>query len=252
MRYYDTHERRPRWVVRLVMLLLLVAVGVGTWRVTESRTSDSAAGALGTSGLPAGIPNTPASTPDTVEPDSSRIESVVMIGDSITRGSTNALRYALTASGVENLVIDGKNSRRIDSGDGRSTPESGMRALQRILSIDADPDAWVIALGTNDVGQYASEDEYRQLIRTVLDALPADRPLVWVDVYRFDHFDDTLVFNSVLREEIATRPDSVVVSWFDQAATRTKEIVQSDRVHPNDDGTVVFARVVLQGLESVT
>ena len=63
------------------------------------------------------------------------------------------------------------------------------------LDEGADPDVWVIALGTNDIAKYASSEEYGEVVQQLLDLLPADAPLVWVDAYRDDYRDDSVLFD---------------------------------------------------------
>lgn len=253
VRYFDARGKR-RWVAPIVIVVVfLLGVG-GVVGALVLRKDDPAVGSeqARTGNLPAGAPATVASTPDTVVPDDIEASSVAMIGDSITQGSEDALRFTLTAAGLSTIDIDGLASRRIEVGGGKGQPESGMQALERLLAAGVDPDVWVIALGTNDVGQYGDPEEYRTLIHEVLDAIPPDTPLVWVDVYRFDHMDDTIAFNMILRDEIDQRDDSIVVSWFDQAATRGDELLRKDQVHPNKQGNAIFAGIVAQGVAAVT
>lgn len=249
VRYYDARGRR-RWLAPLVAVFLLLGVGgivgVGLLRADDGTTGTTDAG---TSGLPKGVP---ATSPESIAPEDTEASSVAMVGDSITQGSEPALRYTLTASGLSTIDIDGVTSRRIEVGGGKGEPESGLHALQRLLDAGVAPDVWVVALGTNDVGQYSDPEEYRRVIREVLALLPDDTPLVWVDVYRFDHLDDTADFNRIVREELDERGDATVVSWFDQASTRSDEILRSDHIHPNKEGNAVFARLVAQGIADVT
>lgn len=253
VRYFDARGRR-RWLapVLAVVLVLLAAGGVAGALLLRADDRPPGSVGAGTGDLPPGVPATPASSPGSVPPEDTEASSVAMIGDSITQGSEDALRFTLTAAGLSTIDIDGLASRRIEVGGGKGEPESGMHALERLLAAGVDPDVWVIALGTNDVGQYGDPEEYRRLIREVLDALPSGTPLVWVDVYRFDHMEDTLAFNSILRDEIDRRDDSTVVSWFDQASTRSDEILRKDQVHPNKQGNAIFAGIVAQGVAAVT
>ena len=253
VRYFDARGRR-RWLAPVLVTIVLLLGAGGVAGALLLRSDDPAIDSeqARTGNLPAGAPATVASTPDTVVPDDTEATSVAMIGDSITQGSEDALRYILTVAGLSTIDIDGLASRRIEVGGGKGQPESGMHALERMRAAGVDPDVWVIALGTNDVGQYDDPEEYRVLIREVLDALPPDTPLVWVDVYRFDHMDDTVAFNTILRDEIDQRDDSIVVSWFDQASTRGDEILRKDQVHPDKQGNAIFAGIVAQGVAAVT
>jgi len=252
VRYFDARGRR-RWIAPVLMVVLLLAAA-GVTGALLLRSDDAAVDSAQapTGDLPAGDPAAVASSPDSVVPDDTEASSVAMIGDSITQGSEDALRFTFTVAGLDTIDIDGLTSRRIQLGGGKGQPESGMQALERMLDAGIDPDVWVIALGTNDVGQYSDPEEYRRLVREVLDALPDDTPLVWVDVYRADHLDDTDVFNRILRDELDERGDATVVSWFDQASTRGDEILRKDGVHPNKQGNALFAGIVTQGVAQVT
>ena len=76
------------------------------------------------------------------------IQSIAMVGDSITNGSKVELLEQLATLGVEIKAIDAEDSRRIAAGDS-ITP--GIDVVRALAAGDA-PDLWVIALGTNDVG----------------------------------------------------------------------------------------------------
>lgn len=191
---------------------------------------------------------------DPAAPGRIEFASVVMVGDSITRGSRAALRLALTDAGVSDLIIDGEDSRRIEVGNGRSEPLAGVRSIEdHVAERDErpEPGAWVVALGTNDVGLFDEPGEYRRLVRSVVDLIPVGAALLWVDVYRYDEPDATAMFNQIIRDELSTRDRSGVVSWFD-IVTADESLLQRDRIHPDDNGRAAFARLVATGLASLS
>lgn len=177
--------------------------------------------------------------------------TVGMVGDSITAGSMDELRYVFTAHGVDEATIDGVPSRRIEIGNGNSEPLNGISTLYAMLADGVRPDAWVIALGTNDVGQYADATEYAGLIDTMVEMLPDDVALVWVDVYRPRYLEDTETFNRLVRERLARRDRSAVASWFDVASRPDQQVLQDDGIHPNDDGSAAFAGLVAAALATL-
>lgn len=177
------------------------------------------------------------------------ITSVVMVGDSITEGSQQALAATFASAGVEDVRIEGRASRRIGVGNGKGeAPLSGVGTVYTLLSEGADPSAWVIALGTNDVGSYPDAAAYGALIDSILDMLPA-KPLVWVNTYRDDHLDDTLVFNTVLAERLDDRGNAVVANWFAIASAPDQSVLRSDNLHPNENGQNALALLVLAALQ---
>ena len=44
----------------------------------------------------------------------------------------------------------------------------------------------MIALGTNDIGKYATQEEYEAVINELLAAIPGDAPIAWVNTYLRD------------------------------------------------------------------
>lgn len=178
------------------------------------------------------------------------ITSVGMVGDSITQGSVNELQAAFVASGIDDIRIDGDRGRRIEVGNGKgSGPISGVRTLYAMLADGFDPDAWVIELGTNDVGSYAGEEAYGELIDQILTMLPEDRPLAWVNVFRPDHLDHTDLFNAALKGRIDGRTAAVVVDWYSLASAPDQTILRSDGLHPNKDGSRTLSLLVAQALQ---
>ena len=116
------------------------------------------------------------------QPTEPQRTSVVVVGDSITDGSRRQLEDALAFAGFTDVIIDSASGRRIAIGDGTTEPLAGVATLQTVIEIGATPEVWVFALGSNDVGKYSSS-EYGPLLDSMIDQIPTDAPLVWVDVY---------------------------------------------------------------------
>lgn len=259
VRYFDARPTRPhRWLlVGALTALALVAIAVVIRSTTDWFDSDGgSAGAIAAGDLPqassegagGAAPEVVAATDDD-RAAASDLTSVVVVGDSITQGSRDAIRYVLTADGFTDVTVDGVPSRRIEAGGG-ANPESGIQAIYRMLAEGADPDVWVIALGTNDIGKYPTDEEYAGLVRFVLDIVPDGRPLVWVDAFRDDYPDDSRRFNEVLEGELAERDGTALVRWAD-AVTNDPSLLR-DGVHPRDEGEAVFAILIAEALSDLT
>jgi GDSL-like Lipase/Acylhydrolase family len=190
---------------------------------------------LGTGGDPAG------------GEESGSQPTVAVIGDSITFMSTDPLRADLSGIGLDVRAIDAQIGRRITAGEG-GRPYPGTDIVEFIANSDP-PDVWVIALGTNDIGQYADAEEFAVQVQALLDLLPDDAPLAWVDTWAGDRLEETRLVNDTLRAVVGERDNAVVVDWFSHG--NDDGVVSDDQVHPTPDGTLVFGQVVADGVETL-
>lgn len=174
--------------------------------------------------------------------DASGIDSVVMIGDSITKGATPNLdeRYALL--GLDHQ-IEAENGKRI-AVSARDNPSGA--SIAEFLAANGDGDhsdeVWVVALGTNDIGQYSGPEDIAAAVNEMLAAVPDEAALVWVDTFISGRPDDTAAVNSIVRDRVGSRGDSVIAPWA--AFSESDGVLSSDGVHPTTDGADVFAFVV--------
>lgn len=257
VRYFDARPTKPhRWlVVGGLTALVLVAIAVVIRSTTDWFGGEAgSAGAVAAGDLPEGGGGADDAASEVVvatdddRAEASDLTSVVVVGDSITQGSRDAIRYVLTADGFTDVTVDGVPSRRIETGGG-ANPESGIQAIYRMLAEGVDPDVWVIALGTNDIGKYPTDEEYAGLVEFVLDIVPEDRPLVWVDAFRDDYPEDSRRFNEILESELGERDGTALVRWAD-AVTNDPSLLR-DGVHPRDEGEALFAIMIAEALSDL-
>jgi len=180
--------------------------------------------------------------------DDSDVEQIVMIGDSITAGSLGPLEERFGALGYPDTVIEAKSGKRIDVGsdENRSGTAVAATLLQEAeWSGDTDhtDELWIVALGTNDLGQYPTAGEIGFAIDSLLAEVPADAELIWIDTYIVDREADVALVNDTIVERIAIRGDSTLAEWSEVA--RREGVLSSDGVHPTDIGSEVFAATVV-------
>lgn len=168
--------------------------------------------------------------------------TVAVVGDSLTLSAHDEIATELGALGLDVLVVDGVESRRMTAGS-TSLP-SGLDAIETIRAEYVDePDLWVIALGTNDVGAQVGDERFRDDLAAVLAAVGPDAPVVWVDLWIRDHRDDVVAANGMIRDVIADRsPPSGVVGWFAHGAD--DGTITGDGVHLTDRGRAAFATAI--------
>jgi len=172
----------------------------------------------------------------------SDIDSVVMIGDSITKGSIPYLDERFGLLGLDH-VIESENGKRMAVSSQDNPSGAAVAAfLAEYGDGDHSDEVWVVALGTNDISQYASPDDIAAAVNEVLDEVPADAALVWVDTYISGRLEQTEAVNSIIRQRVERRGDSVIAPWT--AFVEGDGVLTGDGVHPTNGGADVFAFVV--------
>lgn len=169
-----------------------------------------------------------------------RIETVAVVGDSITAGAEEEVLAALTGVGATVVALDAEPGRRTTVDH---SVDSGIAAVRRVR--EREPDLYVIALGTNDVSGLDDGDRAAAMVDELLRELPPDAPLVWVDVFVEGQDEASKLFNDVVRWHLAERGQATVAGWNELVAGSD---LLSDGVHPTDAGDVAFAGVIARAV----
>ena len=109
------------------------------------------------------------------------IDTVIMVGDSITVASTPQLETMFDQLGFDSVAIESEQGKRIALSFGSNL--SGVEVAEDLIktmhaagdtsgrgppprtSFDHSNELWVVALGTNDIGQYSGPGESRYRCR---------------------------------------------------------------------------------------
>lgn len=197
---------------------------------------------------------------DPIEVDAAIVDTVVMIGDSITVASTPALQSAFEDLGFENIVIVAQQGKRtaVSFGDNPSGAEVARSLLagdeaadESAISLGEDhrDELWVIALGTNDISQYSDPAERVGAVNELLSEVPRDVPLIWVDTYFRDRPEDAEEVNAMIASRLRQRGNATIAAWSDVAGDEGN--LRDDGVHPRDAGTLAFAALVRDTIEDI-
>ncbi len=175
-----------------------------------------------------------------------RPRTVAVVGDSLTLSAEDEITDALKDAGLRVLAVDGFESRLMVRGSAEVPP--GSDSVEEILA-RANPDVWVFALGTNDVGAQRGDDTFRAEMGELLDLLPPDAPVIWVDLWIRDRDDDIVVANRSIRTVLKGR-DAVaaVVDWHTEAAV--PGIIVGDGIHLTDEGQQRFAQAMAHAINT--
>ena len=174
--------------------------------------------------------------------------SVAVVGDSIARSATDLVSSAIQLHGIEVVAYDALESRRMATWGGADLP-SGVAAVDGVLDEVAgadEPELWIVALGTNDVGAGVDQDTIQADIDELLAEIPDDAALFWVDTWVRDLGDRTNMFNLLVRATLADRPNSWVLGWHDLA--ETEGLIADDGVHLTARGQLEYARMIGRAL----
>lgn len=229
---------------RLVPLALVGLLGLGACTTTSSGASNGGGngGPLPTIGLGSEIGQISRGA-EVRAIDTGSIQSIVMIGDSITVGAQPFLQDQLEQLGFGEVTIVAQERKRV-SQDIRDNPSGADIAtfVAADSALPADEQLWIVALGTNDISQYGSVEDIVDAMEMIIDAVPEESPMVWVNTYFADRPEDTAEVNTAIEQIVGDRGNATVGRWNQIAPS--EGVLSGDGVHPNSDGAKVFAALV--------
>lgn len=141
--------------------------------------------------------------------------TVAVIGDSLTYQDglgEKAIAQALVDDGygASNVYVYGIGGKKITAKDsrGKTTVQNIAEARAKLATVDI----WVIALGTNNVGD--STTTFSANVNAVLDAIGPDDRVVWVNLafYRITN-SNAAKFNPLLQAAVSARPHASYADW---------------------------------------
>lgn len=174
-------------------------------------------------------PSVAASTPTTDKALDLTSARVFIEGDSLTVGSTQALRSQLR-SRVKSVAIDAKVGRFSREGIARLRTSNAKRAS-----------IWVVALGTNDS---PSASQTRRNVAKVMHLAGSERRVIWVNVVRPGGYSRV---NRELGALDAKYPRLTVIDWA-AVIRKQRSLLSGDRVHLTPKGYWVRAVTTRQAL----
>ena len=173
--------------------------------------------------------------------------SLLIIGDSITWGSDYFAKAQKLVAGDgqwANVVVDGQYSRRVAfPTPNTSIRMSGVKSYLKLKAAGLNPDAVIVALGSNDVAMESKIEVYEKIIRDLMDTI-GNVPVTWLTVNRRDTkviFARSVVFNSVLVKLTAEYPNLVLSDWYSVINSNLK-LMAWDKVHLTPTGYTVRAK----------
>jgi lysophospholipase L1-like esterase len=168
---------------------------------------------------------------------------VVVIGDSLTVAATPQIITGATGIDADVTVL-AEVGRRISFG---LDPPAGTDVVADVLA-EGDPDLVVVALGTNDIGKYSTIEEYAAEVDELVDLVPQDQPLVWINTYHSRLADESAALNAAVLETLSERGTATIGRW--SSIAQRDGMLRGDGFHPSDDGVQEFADLVVNEIEN--
>jgi len=173
--------------------------------------------------------------------------SLLIIGDSITWGSDYFAKAQKLVAGDGqwvNVVVDGQYSRRVAfPTPNTSIRMSGVKSYLKLKAAGLNPDAVIVALGSNDVALESKIEVYEKIIRDLMDTI-GNVPVTWLTVNRRDTKSihaRSVVFNNVLLKLTAEYPNLVLSDWYSVINSNLK-LMAWDKVHLTPTGYAIRAK----------
>ena len=173
--------------------------------------------------------------------------SLLILGDSITWGSDYFAKAQKLVAGDGqwvNVVLDGQYSRRVAFPTPNSSIRmSGVKTYLKLKAAGLNPDAVIVALGSNDVALETKPEIYEKIIRDLMNTI-GNVPVTWLTVNRRDTkaiAARSVVFNGVLVKLTAEYPNLVLSDWYSVINSNLK-LMAWDKVHLTTTGYKLRAK----------
>ena len=158
-----------------------------------------------------------------------RLDGLFVEGDSLTVGSSSAIKAHLSAE-FRNITVDAEV--------GRSTPTGISR-----LNAGQSANVWVLALGTNDA---PDPKTMRRNVKTVL-ARAGSRPVLWVSVWRTAEYGRV---NRMLSRQDAKSAQLSVLRW-DLFIKSNPQYLAGDGIHLTSAGYEVRGAMIADAVRAL-
>ena len=113
----------------------------------------------------------------------------------------------------------------------------------KLKAAGLNPDAVIVALGSNDVAMESKIKVYEKIIRDLMDTI-GNVPVTWLTINRRDTkriHARSVIFNSVLIKLTAEYPNLVLSDWYSVINSNLK-LMAWDKVHLTPTGYTVRAK----------
>lgn len=186
--------------------------------------------------------------------ETSRLKTVLVLGDSLSEGFRLNPREAWPALVAERLRRIDPEFRMVNASVSGSGSVGGLRRLPSYLNRPVD--IFILELGINDAFRGSSVEEIRQNLQTIIDKVRAKNPSVAVIVAGMQFpiggaDDDYVVAFGKMFAEIAEKNHAALVPYLLAGVGGNPMLNLDDRIHPNAAGHRILAENMWKVLEPI-
>ena len=185
--------------------------------------------------------------------DSSRVKTILVLGDSLSDGFRLSRNEAYPALLAHKLAAAGLDFEVVNASQSGGTSEGGLGRLPPLLKRKID--IFILELGINDAFRGLGVGEIQDNLQAILDRVHQSNPGVRLIIAGMDipnrTADDYVSAFGRIYEELAKKNNAALVPSLLAGVTGDPSLNLPDGVHPNRAGQKVLAENVWRILEPV-
>ncbi|HYJ06040.1 MAG TPA: arylesterase [Chthoniobacterales bacterium] len=194
----------------------------------------------------------PFQTAPAAKRDSSKVITIVALGDSLTSGHGLSRKQAYPALIAEKMRDAGYEFEVVNAGWSGDTTAGGLRRLPEVLR-RKKIDVFILELGINDAFRGVTIEQMRANLQAIIDQTRARHPgvaiiIAGMQLPLYSSDDYVSAFGQMFRA-LAEKNRAGFIPYLLEGVGGNPEMNQPDRVHPNAAGQRVLADNVWRVLE---
>src|SRR6266403_4116923 len=199
------------------------------------------------------LANASGQTPNGATRETSRVKTVLVLGDSLSEGFRLSPRDAWPMLLSQRLRQIDPNFRIINASASGGTTEGGLRRLPAHLNRKID--IFVLELGINDAFRGVPIERIRDNLQAIIDKVRARNPDVLIVIvgmqFPIVSNDEYAAAFGKMFGDLAQENHAALVPYLLEGVAGNPALNLEDRIHPNEVGHKILADTVWRALEAL-
>lgn len=179
--------------------------------------------------------------------------AILFLGDSLTAGFGLLSSQSMPALIEEKIRLAGLKYRVINGGRSGDTSAGGLERLPFYLRPEVGASVFVIGLGSNDAMRGLSPNSLEKNLREIVRRIRAYEPDARIFLFEMKTFPNMGPLYSRTYERVFHRVAEAerihLIPFPLRSVAAVPKLNQRDGIHPNEEGTQIFADHVWRGLK---